>query len=286
MGWVFLNGKMVREDEAAVTAFDHGFLYGDGLFETVAVHRARPLLLREHLERLLAGAAWLSYQHLPTQDQLAAAAGKVIAANGVTEGALRLLLTRGAGPGTWDPEGYGPPTIIITAASGTPYREEDYHRGWRAVISSFRQDEGSPLCHLKSLNFLHHVLARREARARGAEEALHLNLRGELAEGSISNVFVVRRGELVTPDVASGLLPGITRAVVLDLARKLGLSVQERPVQPQELQGAEEAFLTSSLMGLMPLVAVDDRPVGAGVPGPVTARLRAAYADLVLAGPA
>lgn len=285
MGWVFLNGKMVRENEATVTVFDHGFLYGDGLFETMAVHRAKPVFLPEHLERLLAGAAYLRYQHLPTQDQLAAAVAEVIAANGVTEGVLRLVLARGAGPRTWEPEGYGPPTVIVTVTPGTPYREEDYRCGWRAVISSFRQDESSPLCRLKSLNFLHHVLARREARARGAEEGLHLNLRGELAEGSISNVFLVRREELVTPDVASGLLPGITRTLVLDLARKLGLSVQERPIRPQELQGAEEAFLTSSLMGIMPLVAVDGHQIGVGAPGPITARLRAAYADLLLADP-
>jgi branched-subunit amino acid aminotransferase/4-amino-4-deoxychorismate lyase len=206
----------------------------------------------------------------------------VLAANGIDEeGYLRLVLTRGVGPRSWEPQGYRSPNVIIYAARGRLYPPQEYERGWQAIVSSYRQDQLSLLCRLKTLNFLPRVLARREARARGADEALHLNLLGHVAEGTTTNVFLVRGGQVITPDVASGLLPGITRAAVLALAAQRDISVVERPVGLEELRQAEEAFLTSSLLGIMPLVALEGRPIGCGRPGPVTRQLQQAYQETV-----
>ncbi|MCR4420607.1 MAG: aminotransferase class IV [Clostridia bacterium] len=266
MGWVWVNGRLLGEAEAAVPAGDPGFLYGEGLFETLAVCRGRPVLLDRHLERLAASAAWLGLP-CPDRGMWLRALEEVTAANQVDEGWARLVLTRGAGRGL----------AIAAAGSGRRYPEEDYRRGWRAIISSYRQDQTSPLCRLKTLNYLPHLLARREARERGADEGLHLNLAGEVAEGAYSNVFLLREGELVTPPPESGLLPGITRAAVMELGVELGLVVRERPVRPEEFTEAEEAFLTSSLAWIMPLVEVEGRSIGSGRPGPITLALGRAY---------
>ncbi|MGB9887499.1 MAG: aminotransferase class IV [Moorellales bacterium] len=265
MGRVWVNGRLTGE-EAAVPAADPGFLYGEGLFETLAVCRGRPVLPEPHLERLAASAAWLGLPD-PGRKVWLEALEEVIAANQVGEGWVRLVLTRGPGGGL----------ALVAAGEGRRYPEEHYRRGWRAVISSYRQDQNSPLCRHKTLNFLPHLLARREALARGADEGLHLNLAGEVAEGAYTNVFLVRGGRLVTPPVESGLLPGVTRAAVMELAAELGLAVRERPVRPEEFLEAEEAFLTSSLAGVMPLVAVEGRRIGSGRPGPVTLALGRAY---------
>ncbi len=177
----------------------------------------------------------------------------------------------------------GPPTVVVAGFPGDPYPPESYARGFRAVTVSFPRNPDSPLVRLKSLNFLENILGRKEAAAAGADEGIFLNTRGEVTEGTVSNVFLVdSRGRLVTPHPASGLLPGITREVVVELARDLGLEVAEEVVLPEQLRAAREAFLTNSLLGVMPLVALDGAAVGAGRPGEVTRALARAYWTRIL----
>lgn len=268
MGWVWVNGRLVPEEQGVVPCGDPGLLYGEGLFETLAVHQGVPAFLERHLERLDAGAAFLGIPS-PPFSRWAEALSEVVAANRVQEGWARLVLTPGSGS----------PLAVAWAGSGRRYPEDDYRRGWRAIISSYRQDHLSPLCRLKTLSFLPHLLARREARQRGADEGLHLNFRGEIAEGAYTNLFLVKGQTLLTPGLESGPLPGITRGVVMELAAATGLEVREGRVTPEDVHRADEAFLTSSLAGIMPLVALEGRPVGEGKPGPVTKKLAAAYAE-------
>jgi len=256
---VWLNGEFLPEKGAALNLAEEGLKYGYGLFETVRVQAGQPLLLPEHEARLAAAAADLDFTPQPMMAQLATAIPALISANNILDGVLRISRTVAG-------------SLWVTAASGAPYPESMAREGVRAAFSMIRRNETSPLCRWKTFNYLDNILAKREAAARGFGEALFLNSQGQLAEGSVSNIFLIKKGVLITPDQASGLLPGIIRARVLRLA--VGLPTEERKVAADELWQAEECFLTNSLMGVMPLVAVEGRPIGAGLPGPLTLRLR------------
>lgn len=291
MDVLYLNGHWWPAAGAGIRADDQGFLYGLGLFETIRVAGGRPACLDRHLERLWTSAPVLDI-HLPwDREQVAAAVREIARRGGEADGAVRVTVSAGPpaapGPVTGLPPprsdaaapGEGSvPTLLITLRPGRPYPEELYARGMTAVTAAGRRNHLSPLCRVKSLNYAESLLARREAAARGAQEALFLNAVGELAEGSATNLFLVAAGRLITPAVACGALPGIARAVVLELARGLpDLSVEEGHYPPALLEQAREAFLTNALMGVIPLVALDGRPVGDGRPGPVTRALRRAY---------
>jgi branched-subunit amino acid aminotransferase/4-amino-4-deoxychorismate lyase len=175
----------------------------------------------------------------------------------------------------------GAPTLIIQARAATDYASETYENGMTALISPVRRNETSPLAGVKSLNCLDNIMSREWAQSQGADTALLLNTKGLLAEASTANAFVVRDGGLVTPPVSDGALPGVTRSAVLELARGAGIQAEERSLAPEELFGAEEAFLTGAVMGVMPLVRVDGRAIGDGKPGPVTRRVRELYEGAV-----
>lgn len=271
--YVCVNGSLIEAGAASVDVLDRGFLYGYGLFETVRVEGGQPLLLDEHLERLARGARELEMVLPSDTGGMARMVYDTISFNGIVRGALRLTLTAGPEVG----EGLG--VLVITAQHGLRYRAELYGTGIVAGFLDTPRNERSPLVKLKSLNYLENYLGRREARRRGWDEGLFINTAGYLAEGTVSNVFLVVRGRLVTPDVDSGILPGVTRRLVLEEARSRGLEVMERPVRPEELLDAEESFVTNALMGVMPLVSVGGRPVGRGKPGPVTELLMDAVKD-------
>src|SRR3990172_11152820 len=243
----------------------------------------RVFRLAEHYRRLAAGADLLA---MPAPLPLAALEEAVeapLARNGLAGAYLRLTLTAGEAEG-------GGPSVVLFAREVTEYPPEVRERGMAAVISAVRRNETSPLARVKSLNYLDNLLAREEARRSGAGEALLLNTQDFIAEGAASNVFLVRNGTLVTPGVEAGALPGITRPAVLELAGEEGIEVVETSLPLAGLAGADEAFLTNSVMEVMPLVSVDGRPVGPGRPGPLTERLARRYRDLVaretLAAPA
>lgn len=260
---VWLDGGLVEAARARIDPADRGFLLADGLFETIRVRDGLPERLDAHLARLRAGAGVLGLPIPATDDALASAMAEVAAANALPEAALRLTLTRGPGPRGLVPPADPRPTLLIAAAPPPPPSPPA-----RVVVAATtRRNERSPLSRLKTLNYLDAVLARREAAARGADDALMLNTRDRLAEATAANLFAVVDGALLTPPVEDGALPGVRRA---ELIARLG--AEERALLPADLARATEAFLTTSL-GVRAVVAVDGRPLGDGAPGPLSASL-------------
>lgn len=277
-GVLWLDGGLVPAQLARLDPRDRGFTLGDGLFETMRAEGGRVPWLDRHLARLRAGAAVIGLL-LPWDDQqLAEAITRTVVANDLERAVVRLSVSRGV-PDRRGllPDARARPTLVIHAQAFVAHPAQLYARGMRAVTSRIVRNERSPLAGVKSLNCLDQVLARREADAAGADEALVSDTADRLVCASAANLFVVLEGTLLTAGLAAGALPGTTRATVIaELAPRLALRVTERAVAPAELARAEEAFLTSVLLGVMPLTALDGRPVGDGVPGPVTGALRAA----------
>jgi len=277
MEWVFLNGRFLEGGEAAVPALDRGLLYGYGLFETMRSYDGRVFRLDEHYRRLSEGAAVLDLPPALTLDDLRVAVETLLESNGLADAYLRLTVTAGPTP----VDGGASPSILLVARPLSGYPPDLYQRGMAAVTGASRRNEASPLSRVKSLNYLDNLLAREEARRKGADEAILLNTRGLVAEGSASNVFLAQGERLLTPGIESGALPGITRATVIELAREAGIDCAEGDVEAATLAGAAEAFLTNSIMGVMPLTRLDGRPIGSGRPGPVTGAVRRLYARTV-----
>ncbi|MFH1775399.1 MAG: aminotransferase class IV [Chloroflexota bacterium] len=284
---VYLNGSLLPRSRAVVSVFDHGFLYGYGLFETMRAYKGRIFQLERHLERLLASSRVLGLEAGLGGIDLGRAVRETLKANNLEDARLRLTVSRGEVDSFPGPHTTPVPTVLVTSRSYTPLPPEVYDRGFRAGVSSYRRYSQSPLVGLKSASYLLNVLAKMEAGAAGLDEALLLNERGFIAEGSTSNIFFVAAGSgLVTPPVASGLLAGITRRVVMELAGALGIAVTESEVGLADLGQFSQAFLTNSVMEIMPLVAVQVSEnktihIGTGNPGELTRKLMAAYRETV-----
>lgn len=278
---VYLNGSLVPRSEARVSVFDRGFLYGYGLFETMRAYNGRIFRLHSHVERLIASAKIIGIR-LDMGIDLGKACEETLRANGLKEARLRLTVSRGEAA-TFS--GESSPTVAVTASRYSPLPAEVYERGYRALVSSHRRFSLSPLSRIKSDNYLPGILARMEAEAAGLDEALLLNEHGHIAEAAMSNIFFVDSDGLVTPPVESGILPGITRQVVMGLARDMGMAVSEEEVNLRDLGRFNEAFLTNSVMEVMPLVLIIEdglaRDIGTGQTGAVTRRLMSAYRRLV-----
>ena len=278
--FVYLNGAFVPHDEARISLFERGFLFGDGLFETMRAYNRRVFRFDGHLERLLRGLEILRLPLPVPREEIGSALERLLDMNGLLDAYVRLMVWRGEGLGV-DPAGCSGARLALIARPLIPYPEAIYERGMKGVIVSLRQNERSPLSQMKSLNFLPGILGTMEAKAKGADEGISLNTRGFVAEGTVSNSFLVSSGHLLTPSLESGALPGITRAVILELARSAGRSVAEREIALTELKAADEAFLTNTLMGVMPLTSLDGVPIGKGRPGPMTRLFARAYEELV-----
>ncbi len=283
---VCLNGSLLPRSKARISAFDYGFLYGYGLFETMRAYNGKIFLLGRHLKRLFESAELIGLDSALADTDLEQACFDVLKANNLKDARMRLTVTRGdagAFPGTKQD---AVASVLITATAYTPLPAEAYEKGYRALISSFRRDSGSLLSGLKSTSYLLSVLAKKEAVTAGTDEALLLNERGSIAEGSISNVFFIKQGELFTPTVESGILPGITRETVLELATGSKIRATEADIGAEDLPRFDEAFLTNSVLEIMPLVAVRDKAgktvsFGSGKPGETTQRLMSAYREMV-----
>jgi branched-chain amino acid aminotransferase len=276
---IWMNGRITDPAEARVSIFDHGLLYGDGVFEGIRFYTGRPFRLEAHLARLERSAAAIDL-HLPySRDALRTAIDAVVTRAGAPDGYLRLLVTRGEGDLGLDPRSCKRSTTIVAAA---PLRVfEGAGAGVAVVVASTRQapaDVVDP--RIKSLNYLNRLLARLEAARAGADEAFMLNARGHLAEGTTDNVFVVREGALLTPPASDGALEGITRDAVLGLALELGIPAREASLGTYDLRAAEEAFLVGTAAGLVAIRSIDGRAVPA-CPGPVFARIQRAFDALV-----
>jgi aminodeoxychorismate lyase len=273
---VFLNGQFVPEESAVVSVFDRGFLYGDGLFETALVRRGRPFRWAQHLERLHRGAAFLGLRIPFPDDSLGKFADELIAANGREDGVLRVTLSRGAGIRGYSPRGADHPTLVMTLHPLPDPREAG--RGWRLLTTSRRLPSGEALAQYKTTNKLAQILARAEADAGGADEALLLNTDGFVVEGASSNLFWVLAGEVCTPPMTSGVLPGVTRAVALELCRALALPVREITVTPEGLRRTDGVFLTLSTLGVVAAVELDGAPLAQS---PIVGKLQRAYREML-----
>ncbi len=282
---IFLNDRLVPLSEAKVSVMDHGFLYGDGVYETLRAYSGVFFKRSEHLDRLFQSAG-LIHLHLPfDRDFLAKALQDTIKANNLLEATARLTISRGVGETlSFQPSTSGPsrPTLVILPKPFAGYPPEWYARGETAVIVNIRRNLPQPLNpQIKSLNFLNNLLARMEARAAGAQEGILLNSSGYLTEGATSNIFLLKGNTISTPSLAAGLLPGITRKVLLDLASGIGLQTEETWLSPQDLETAEEAFLTGTTIEVLPLARLGDKPIGPGIPGPITRALHQAFRSTV-----
>ncbi len=276
--WIYLNDRFVPEEEAVVSVFDHGFLYGDGVFETLRAYRGRAFMLGEHLARLERSASRIHLIVPVGRERLADLVGESLERNQLREAYLRITVSRGAGEIGLDPALCKHPTLVIIARPFQPYPDSFYSQGVSVIIAKTRRNLPEALPpQVKSLNFLNNILAKMEAKAAGAYEALLLNQQGGLTEGTTSNVFVVQGGRLRTPAVECGILDGITRGFILWLARGLGIPTEEGRLTAGDLFAADECFLTNTTQEVLPVTRVDERPIGAGAPGAVTRRLHASF---------
>lgn len=283
-GVVYLNGRLVPSDAPHISVLDRGFTLGDGVFDTLRAVDGRVFRLDDHLRRLRRSAEAVALPVPGGDDALSHAIYSLLEANRLSDALIRVTVSRGVPTdrGLLPPASPSP-SLAITATPFQGYPEDWYRRGFTAIISAIRRNETSPLSFIKSCNYLDAVLARLEAGRQGADEALLLNGSGALACGTSCNIFLVSGGALITPSLDCGVMAGITRGTVLEIARELGLDRQERAIRAEELSTAQEAFVTNTALDVMPLLAVDRRPVGRGIPGSITLRLRAAYRDLLRA---
>ncbi len=275
---IFINGELVPASRASVSVFDHGFLYGDGIFEGIRAYSGRVFKLSEHLDRLYDSAKALLLEIPYTKDELSDAVVHTVRSNGLHDAYIRLVISRGPGDLGLDPSKCVRPTVIIIADTIRLYPEDLYQRGMELASVSIRRpgtDVLNPA--IKSLNYLNSVLAKIEANLRGLAEVLILNQSGQVVEGTGDNVFLVKAGTLYTPPTYSGILNGITRQVVLDLAQERGVRAHETPITLHDVYTADECFLTGTAAEVIGVVSCDGRQIGAGKVGPITNQLGAAF---------
>jgi branched-chain amino acid aminotransferase len=279
---VWIDGTLYNRSEAKISVFDHGLLYGDGVFEGIRVYNGAIFLCEEHVDRLFEGAHVLCLEVPLTKEEIVAAMMETVRANGVTDGYIRLIVTRGEGDLGLSPRKCPRPSVIVIAASIKLYPEEMYRDGLSIVTVP------TPAVHpealnprIKSLNYLNNILAKIEALNAGVEEAIMLNHLGEVAECTGDNVFIVRRGRLLTPPPWMSMLEGCTRNAVMEIGRRMGLEVAEQPLQRYDLYTATECFLTGTAAELIPVVRIDGRTIGDGTPGPVTKELLGRFRDYI-----
>jgi branched-chain amino acid aminotransferase len=277
-----IDGRVLTPEEATVSVYDRGFLYGDAVFEVFRTYGGRPFALDEHLARLRRSAERV-FIPLPVDD--ATLGGEIEAALVAAkneESYVRVVVTRGSGPLSLDPETAARPLRVVLVEPVVPPPRQAYVDGIAVVtVVTRRAVDETAAAGAKVSNYLANLLALREAKARGGLEALVVDARGHVVEGASSNVFAVRDGRVATPPESAGILVGITRAHVLRAAHDLGIPVDERQLLPGDVYGADEVFITSSIREILPVVRVDDRTIGAGVPGPLTRALHKRFRESV-----
>ncbi|MEW9031748.1 MAG: branched-chain-amino-acid transaminase [Planifilum fimeticola] len=280
--WVYINGKYFRKDEAKVSVFDHGFLYGDGVFEGIRVYDGNVFRLKEHLERLYDSAKSIMLKIPMTMEEMQQAVVDAVRKNGLRDAYIRLVVSRGAGSLSLDPESCSDPQVIIIVDQVRLFSQELYDNGLPIVTVPTRRNIPDALNpKIKSLNYLNNILVKIEANRAGVGEALMLNEDGYVAEGSGDNIFIVKKGVLYTPPGYVGALEGITRKAIMDLADQLGYPVKEQPFTRHDVYIADEAFLTGTAAEVIAVVEVDGRQIGTGKPGPITRSLLEAFRKLV-----
>lgn len=271
---IFLSGKLVDKEQAVVSVFDHGLLYGDGVFEGIRVYSGKVFLLKDHIERLYESAKAIRLTIPMTPAEMIQATKETVAANGIGNGYIRLVVTRGAGSLGLDIRKTSNPQVIIIADTITLYPDEIYQNGMNLITASTMRNHPAALpARIKSLNYLNNILAKIEGTDAGTVEALMLNHKGEVAECTGDNIFILKNGVLKTPSTEAGILEGITRNAVLRLAREAGIPTQETTLIRHDLYVADEMFLTGTAAEVVPVVSLDGRTIGDGKPGSITRRL-------------
>ena len=278
---VYVNGRLVPGDEAKVSVFDHGLLYGQALFETVRAYQGKAFRLERHLARLERGALELGIPMPAGGMELEQAVYSTVQANELSDARVRITLTAGEGEGGPASAPEAGPTVFVTASPLPAESQEAYEQGHKAIMSGIRRSSLSILPRIKNTNLIENFLARREAESKGADQSILLNEKRCITECPAANIFFVAYGGLVTPSEDCGLLAGITRDTVTDLALAMGISVDDRWVNAEEVWDAEEVFVTNSIIGVYPVTFVNNRPVHGGSPGKITRALTTAYRDLV-----
>jgi branched-chain amino acid aminotransferase len=277
--WIYLNDKFVKQEEAMISVFDHGFLYGDGVYETIRSYGNRIFMRDQHVARLFRSADAIgltipiSMKDWP--DLLRESMVRNDVGNDRRDAYLRITISRGVGDIGLDPALCPSPTVVIMARSLTAPAAHLYEKGVKLIVASTRRNLPSALSpQIKATNFLNNILAKREAIAAGVFDSILLNWEHHLTECTVSNLFFVTDGHLQTPALECGLLDGITRTIVIQLARELQIPVEDGRFTPDQLYQADECFLTNTSMEIMPVASVDHRPIGEGKPGPLTSKLR------------
>jgi len=278
---IYLDGEFVPEEEAKVSVFDHGMLYGDGLFEGIRAYHGRVFKLKEHLDRLYQGARAIMLQIPLTKDEMQEMVLETLRRNNLRDAYIRLVVTRGKGDLGLDPRKCPRPTVFCIAAGIKLYPDELYEKGLEVATVSTRRNIPEALNpQIKSLNYLNNILAKIEGNLIGVPEAIMLTNEGYVAEATGDNIFIIKDGTLITPPAYLGILKGITRNTVMELAQKRNIPVEEKAFTRYDIYVADECFLTGTAAEVIPVVKVDSRPIGAGSPGEITRMLIEDFREL------
>ncbi|MFO0883279.1 MAG: branched-chain-amino-acid transaminase [Pirellulales bacterium] len=281
---IYISGKYYDKENAKVSVYDHGLLYGDGVFEGMRSYSGKVFRMEQHLDRLWdsAKAIWLTIPM--TKQAMADAVNDTLKLNGITDGYIRLVVTRGAGSLGLDPTKTSDPQIIIITDHIQLYPKEMYENGLAIITASTIRNHSAALSpRIKSLNYLNNIMAKIEGLQAGCVEALMLNAKGEVAECTGDNIFLIKRGKLLTPSNDAGILEGITREAVIEIAQKAGIEVHQIPLTKHDVYVADEVFLTGSAAEIIPVIKVDSRIIGEGKPGPITKDLTKRFHQLIRA---
>lgn len=273
--WIFLNDRFVRKEDAMVSVFDHGFLYGDGVYETLRAYGGRIFMLRRHLARLRRSASLIGLDVPIVEQDWIPLLQEAMKRNALSDAYLRITISRGEGNIGLDPRLCPHPTVVVISLPLQPHPPHLYKTGVSLAVVSVQRNLAAALSpQIKSLNFLNNILAKQEAARSGAFDGLMLNAEGHITECTTSNIFFVKDGCVRTPSVACGILDGITRDVVLSLAREQEIPIQEGHYTPDAVIGADECFLSNTTMEIMPVSDIDTHSIGIGMPGRITGRLQ------------
>ncbi|TLD41941.1 MAG: Branched-chain amino acid aminotransferase [Candidatus Jettenia ecosi] len=278
---IYINGQILPQEDAKISVFDHGLLYGDGVFEGIRAYNGKIFTLNQHLDRLYDSATAIALKIPLTKDEMAHAIKKTMEANNLTDSYIRLVVTRGVGKLGLDPNKCATPQVIIITDTIELYSKTLYEKGLDIVtVTTIRNHFSALDPKIKSLNYLNNILAKLESIQAGAGEALMLNKDGNVAECAGDNIFIVKNNTLLTPPESAGILIGITRNIVIELATEIGIQVKEELMTRYDLYIADECFLTGTAAEIIPVVRIDGRTIGTGKPGKVTLSLLKKYQDL------
>lgn len=281
MGLVYIDGELVKTEEAKISVFDHGLLYGDGVFEGIRAYNGRVFKLSEHLDRLFNSAKYIMLNIPLTKEELTKAIIETIKANELRDAYIRLVVTRGVGDLGLDPRKCPKPSIIIIVDKIVLFPKEFYENGLELITVPTRKNiqEALSPC-VKTLNYLNSIMAKIEANNAGVAEAVMLNAEGYVTEGTGENLFIIKNNTLITPPLWVGVLGGITRDTVMQLGKKMGIEVAEKVLTRFDLYTADECFLTGTAVEIIPVVKIDKRIIGNGKPGSITLKIMDMFREL------